>query len=71
MTRDKKGAGAAKGQQDMFKQLFRGRMPPNSYFVEQMTEGVLRAHGWPVHDDAFDQGASDEEAEDFDHMYYG
>jgi hypothetical protein len=72
MTKDKKAAAAGKGgQPDMFKQMFRGRMPPNSYFVEQLTEGVLRANGWPVQEDAFDQAASDEEAEDFDHVYYG
>ncbi len=36
-----KPAGAG-GPQDIFRQLMRSRLPPMTFFVEQMTEGVLK-----------------------------
>lgn len=72
MVRDKakaKTAGAAR-QQDLFKQLMRGRLPPLQFFVEQMAEGVLKPDSWAAMDDPFDQETDDQEAEEFKHMYY-
>jgi hypothetical protein len=30
----------------MFKQMMRSRLPPTSYFVEQLVEGVSEPEGW-------------------------
>ncbi|WIA36062.1 hypothetical protein OEZ86_007418 [Tetradesmus obliquus] len=64
-----KAAGGAK-QQDMFKQMMRSRLPPTSYFVEQLVEGVTKPDAWAVPEDPFGAETDDEEAEEFRHIYY-
>lgn len=54
--------------QDMFKQMMRSRLPPTSYFVEQLVEGVAKPDGWAVPEDPFAAETDDEEAEEFKHM---
>jgi hypothetical protein len=52
----------------MFKQMTRNRLPPTSYFVEQLVEGVTKADGWAVPEDPFGAETDDEEAEEFNQM---
>ncbi|GLI69475.1 hypothetical protein VaNZ11_014107 [Volvox africanus] len=66
-------AGGARGPQDLFKQLMRSRLPPLTFFVEQMTEGVLKPEGWATMESVAGLGeeiTEDEEAENFGHVYY-
>ncbi len=46
----------------------RSRLPPTSFFVEQMVEGVLKPDTWAVVEDPFDAETEDEEAEEFKHV---
>lgn len=52
----------------MFKQMMRSRLPPTSYFVEQLVEGVTKPDAWAVPEDPFGAETDDEEAEEFRHM---
>eukprot|EP00775_Hariotina_reticulata_P001040 gene1040-1378_t len=61
---------AAAKPQDMFKQMTRNRLPPTSYFVEQLVEGVTKPDGWAVPEDPFGADTDDEEAEEFNQIYY-
>uniref|UniRef100_A0A7R9V4P2 AIG1-type G domain-containing protein n=1 Tax=Chlamydomonas euryale TaxID=1486919 RepID=A0A7R9V4P2_9CHLO len=75
LFRDKvAGKDAAKAvqakQMDMFKQLMRPRLPPVSFFVEQMAEGVLKPEVWGAMDDPLDVETDDEEAEEYQHVYH-
>ncbi|GIL48193.1 hypothetical protein Vafri_4877 [Volvox africanus] len=66
-------AGGARGPQDLFKQLMRSRLPPLTFFVEQLTEGVLKPEGWATMESVAGLGeeiTEDEEAENFGHVYY-
>ncbi|KXZ43433.1 hypothetical protein GPECTOR_90g519 [Gonium pectorale] len=66
-------AGGARGPQDIFKQMMRSRLPPMTFFVEQMTEGVLKPEGWATMESVVglgDEITEDEEAETFNHAYY-
>ena len=62
-------AAAAGKQADLFRQMMRPRLPPVSFFVEQMAEGVLKPETWAAMDDPADQETDDEEAEEFQHMW--
>ncbi|KAG2490023.1 hypothetical protein HYH03_011488 [Edaphochlamys debaryana] len=66
-------AGGARGPQDIFKQMMRSRLPPMTFFVEQMSEGVLKPEGWALMESVAGLGeeiTEDEEAESFNHAYY-
>ncbi|GIL74794.1 hypothetical protein Vretifemale_4702 [Volvox reticuliferus] len=66
-------AGGARGPQDIFKQLMRSRLPPLTFFLEQMTEGVLKPEGWATMESVAGLGeeiTEDEGAENFGHVYY-
>jgi len=63
-------AAASANKQDLFRQLMRPRLPPVSFFVEQMAEGIQKPETWAAMDDPLDQETEDEEAEEFQHMYY-
>lgn len=67
----KSKAAAAPKQQDMFKQMMRSRLPPSSYFIEQMVEGIAKPDGWAAPEDPYGGDTDDEEAEDFKHMCVG
>ncbi|PNW70794.1 hypothetical protein CHLRE_17g734300v5 [Chlamydomonas reinhardtii] len=66
-------AGGARGPQDIFKQMMRSRLPPMTFFVEQMSEGVLKPEGWATMETVAGLGeevTEDEGAESFNHVYY-
>ncbi|KAG2429457.1 hypothetical protein HYH02_014039 [Chlamydomonas schloesseri] len=66
-------AGGARGPQDIFKQMMRSRLPPMTFFVEQMSEGVLKPEGWATMEGVAGLGeevTEDEAAESFNHVYY-
>ena len=63
-------AGALSQQQQMMQRMRRSRMPPTSYFVEQLVEGVLKPDTWATVEDPFDQETDDEDAEEFNTRYY-
>ncbi|KAG1671540.1 hypothetical protein FOA52_011262 [Chlamydomonas sp. UWO 241] len=70
-TKTKAVAAAAAGKQaDMFRQMMRPRLPPVSFFVEMMAEGVMKPETWGAIDDPMDAETDDEGAEEFEHMYY-
>ncbi|KIY94001.1 Translocase of chloroplast 90 [Monoraphidium neglectum] len=54
----------------MMARMRRSRMPPTSYFVEQMVEGVLKPDTYATVEDPFDRETDDEEAEEFNTQYY-
>jgi hypothetical protein len=39
----------------MMQRMRRSRMPPTSYFVEQLVEGVTKPDTWATVEDPFDQ----------------
>ncbi len=50
--------------------MMRPRLPPVSFYVEQLCEGVLAPEGWAAMEDPQDAGTEDLEAEEFEHAYY-
>lgn len=48
--------------------MMRSRLPPLSFFSEQLTEGVLKPEGWATLDDPVEEVTEDEEAEGFLHV---
>ncbi|GFR46255.1 hypothetical protein Agub_g7807 [Astrephomene gubernaculifera] len=67
------GPGGKGGQQDLFRQLMRSRLPPLTFFIEQLTEGVLKPEGLATMESVAGLGeevTEDEEAESFHHAYY-
>jgi hypothetical protein len=52
-----KGAQAAAltQQQQMMQRMRRSRMPPTSYYVESLVEGVLKPDTWATVEDPYDQ----------------
>ncbi|KAF5834443.1 hypothetical protein DUNSADRAFT_8906 [Dunaliella salina] len=68
--RSKAAAKAAAAKQDLFKSLMRARLPPVNFYVEQECEGVMKPDTWGSVEDPFDAETDDEEAEEFNHMYY-
>ncbi|KAI8472281.1 MAG: hypothetical protein J3K34DRAFT_519900 [Monoraphidium minutum] len=66
----KPAAAALTQQQQMMQRMKRSRMPPTSYFVEQLVEGVLKPDTYATVEDPFDRETDDEEAEEFNTSYY-